>query len=122
MVYRFFLPLFCFLMVLLYGCAHNNKKNTEEGIYCDLKPIRVALLPTMDCLPYFVADKCGIYSTLGIDVRLDVFEAAMDADTAFANGHADILVTDIVKTIIKQEEKERFIKKDNYLFKNKEFF
>ena len=104
MVYRFFLPLFCFLMVLLYGCAHNNKKNTEEGIYCDLKPIRVALLPTMDCLPYFVADKCGIYSTLGIDVRLDVFEAAMDADTAFANGHVDILVTDIVKTIIMQSK------------------
>ena len=105
--------LFCVLMLVPCGCGHNNE-NTENTVDCDSTLIRVALLPTMDCLPYFVADKCGIYTTLGIDVKLDVFEAAMDADTAFANGHDDILVTDVVKYVIMQSNGDSVSVLHNY--------
>ena len=98
---KLLLHLLCVLMLVICGCGHDNKK-VEADVDSDSTLIRVALLPTMDCLPYFVADKCGIYTTLGIEVRLDVFEAAMDADTAFANGHDDVLVTDVVKYVVMQ--------------------
>lgn len=110
---RFLFPLLCLLMTLVFGCGHNNEESatTEE---CDSTLIRVALLPTMDCLPYLVAEECGIYTTLGLNVKLDVFEAAIDADTAFANGHADVLVTDVVKTIVMRSKGDSVCVLHNY--------
>ncbi len=66
----------------------------------DTTALRVAVLPTMDCLPLFVADECGMFRSEGLDVLLVVYDAAMDADTAFVNGYVDAVATDVVKSVM----------------------
>lgn len=76
------------------------KKTDAMPIDSDSVAIRLGVLPTMDCLPFYYADSTGIFDSLGIDVRLVTYDAAMDADTAFANGHIDAIATDMVKACL----------------------
>lgn len=64
--------------------------------------IKLGVLPTMECLPFYYADSIGLFDSLGVNVHLVTFDAAMDADTAFVNGKIDGLVTDLVKACIWQ--------------------
>lgn len=83
-----------FITTSFIACQKKQKVETE-GI--DSTALRVAVLPTMDCLPFYVAKECGIFDSLGVRVNLITFEAAMDADTAFCNHVVDGNVTDLVK-------------------------
>lgn len=65
----------------------------------DSTVLTIAVLPTLDCLPLYVADSLGLFDSLGVDIRLLTYEAAMDADTAFQRGWANGCVTDLVKAI-----------------------
>lgn len=58
---------------------------------------KVAVLPTLDCLPLFVAREAGIFDTLGVSVRLRMFRAQMDCDTAVIGGSVEGTVTDLVR-------------------------
>jgi NitT/TauT family transport system substrate-binding protein len=66
----------------------------------DSTALKIAVLPTMDCLPFYVAKECGLFDTIGVKVNLVTFQAAMDADTAFCNNMVDGNVTDLVKACI----------------------
>ncbi len=70
----------------------------------DSSTLRLAVLPTTDCLPFYVADRCGIFDSLGIDVQLVTFDAATDCDTALAGGSVDGTVSDVVKAIVMRSE------------------
>lgn len=83
----------------LSGC----KKTDAMPCDTDSVAIRLGVLPTMDCLPFYYADSTGIFDSLGIDVRLVTYDAAMDADTAFANGYIDAIATDLVKACLWEE-------------------
>ena len=65
----------------------------------DSTALRIAVLPTADCLPFYVAGACGLFDSAGVSVQLLTFGAAMDADTAFARGWADGIATDAVKAL-----------------------
>ena len=54
-------------------------------------------MPTMDCLPLFVAKAEHLFSDQGVDVRLKLFTAQMDCDTALAGGSVEGAVTDLVR-------------------------
>lgn len=58
--------------------------------------LRVALLPTLDCLPFLYADEAGIYDSLGLSVELRTFEAQADCDTALLGTWADVSASDLV--------------------------
>lgn len=58
----------------------------------------------MECLPFYYADSMGIFDSLGIDIHLVTFDAAMDADTAFKNQLIDGIVTDMVKACVWEGE------------------
>lgn len=58
---------------------------------------KVAVMPTLDCLPLFVAREAGIFDTLGVSVRLRMFRAQMDCDTAVIGGSVEGTVTDLVR-------------------------
>lgn len=75
------------------ACTHNGGTDGTDDT-TDSTIFRIAILPTDECLPFVVAQQHGMLDTLGFEVQLDTFMAAMDADTAFINGHADMLVTD----------------------------
>lgn len=84
------------LIGLFGSCGQTEKVKMDT----DSTALKLGVLPTMECLPFYYADSIGIFDSLGIDVKLVTFEAAMDADTAFVNGCIDGNVTDLVKECI----------------------
>ena len=97
---RKLIEIFMWLMVvgLCGSCNQTNGTVNEE----DSTAIKLGVLPTMECLPFYYADSIGLFDSLGVNVHLVTFDAAMDADTAFVNGKIDGLVTDLVKACIWQ--------------------
>lgn len=63
----------------------------------DSLALKVGVVPTIDCLPIFVAKELRMFDTLGVDVRLRMFNAQMDCDTALAGGSVEGSVTDLVR-------------------------
>lgn len=83
---------------LLLSCSTQSTRTATDAD--DSLALRLALLPTVDCLPFYYAEQEGIYDSLGLRLRLETFDAAMNADTAFRNKRADIIATDMVKACI----------------------
>lgn len=63
----------------------------------DSAAFKVAVMPTLDCLPLYVARWHGLFDSLNADVRLRRFTAQMDCDTALAGGSVEAGVTDVVR-------------------------
>lgn len=84
---------------LCVSCNQSNGKVEDT----DSTAIRLGILPTMECLPFYYADSVGLFQSQGVKVQLVTFEAAMDADTAFANGSIDGIASDLVKACIWKE-------------------
>ncbi len=63
----------------------------------DSAAFKVAVMPTIDCLPLYVARWHGLFDSLKADVRLHRFSAQMDCDTALAGGSVEAGVTDVVR-------------------------
>lgn len=63
----------------------------------DSAALKIAVMPTLDCLPLYVAADCGLFKALGADVRLKHYTAQMDCDTALMNGRVEGAVTDLVR-------------------------
>jgi len=93
----FTLP-FLLICLAIEGCKKNGEQNATDS--ADSTALRIALLPTVDCLPFYYAQATGIYDSLQLDVVLQTNASAIDADTAFLRGHVDGIVTDLVKANI----------------------
>ena len=62
----------------------------------DSAALKVAVLPTLDCLPVYLAKDHQLFDTV-VDIRLKRFTAQMDVDTALMNRRVEIGVTDLVR-------------------------
>ena len=99
---------FCFLFVafsLLVACGPSTeslqRQSREERtalLKADSAALKVATVPTMDCLPLFVAAEDSSFKQAGVDVRLRLCNAQMDCDTLIAGGHVEGMVSDLVRT------------------------
>lgn len=63
----------------------------------DSAALKIAVMPTLDCLPLFVARHHQLFEAAGADIRLKQFTAQMDCDTAIAGGSVEGCVTDLVR-------------------------
>lgn len=79
------------------GTVQTRKAQTAEERARERKALKVAVMPTLDCLPFYVARENRLFDTLGVDVRLRYFSAQMDVDTALASGSVAVAVTDLVR-------------------------
>lgn len=68
-----------------------------SGVSDDTLALRVAVMPTMDCLPVYVAYESGIFERESLSVVLVPFTAHMDCDTAIAGGSVHAMPTDLVR-------------------------
>ena len=78
------------LLGIVCGChsGQNDTATSQTGkTRQDSLALKVALMPTLDCLPFYYAQRCGLFKELGLDIRLQTFNAQMDCDTAFARRH-----------------------------------
>ncbi len=90
--------------VLLAACGQSyqetkrlTRQQRKEALRKDSAALKVAVLPTMDCLPLFVAQHHQLYDTIHGGVRLKYFNAQMDCDTAVERGRVEGFVTDLVR-------------------------
>jgi NitT/TauT family transport system substrate-binding protein len=64
----------------------------------DSAALKIAVMPTLDCLPLFVAKETDLFDKDVSDIRLKMFTAQMDCDTALAGGSVEGAVSDLVRT------------------------
>ncbi|MBR0181502.1 MAG: ABC transporter substrate-binding protein [Prevotella sp.] len=104
--------LFLTIICLLIGCgqSYEDTKRISRAQRIrlakeDSAALKIAVLPTLDCLPFYLAEDHNMFDTV-VDIRLKFFSAQMDVDTAIINRRVEIGVTDLVRA-------ERMIKQDS---------
>ena len=87
------------LTTLLFACngkGNAPQKQSERQTTND-STLRIAVMPTLDCLPLYVADATGLFGEEHINVRLMKYTAQMDCDTAILRGRVQGVFTDLVR-------------------------
>ena len=75
---------------------HQAQKLAEREAY--QKAYKIAVMPTMDCLPAYLLKDSLLYDTAKVDIRLCRFNAQMDCDTAMIGGSVQAAFSDLVRT------------------------
>ncbi len=96
------------LLVTACGKSYEETKreaaeNRREAMRKDSAALKVAVLPTLDCLPLYVAEYYQLFDTINGGVRLKRFTAQMDCDTAMERSRVEGTVTDLVRAIHMQQ-------------------
>ena len=96
--------LLALLALLLLSCGQSysekqrlSKEQRDQQRREDSLSLKVAVLPTLDCLPLYVAADRHIFDTLGVDVHLKGFNAQIDCDEAFRKGMLEGMVSDLIR-------------------------
>ena len=104
----------CLLVVACGQSYEETKRMTrqqrKEAARKDSAALKIAVMPTLDCLPMYVAQYHELYDTIHGGVRLKYFTAQMDCDTALERGRVEGMVTDLVRAtrIARRGTKMRF--------------
>ena len=88
---------------LISGCGQSYEETKRitraqrlKMLKEDSAALKVAVLPTLDCLPIYLAKDHQLFDTV-VDIRLKKFTAQMDIDTALTNNRVQLGVTDLVR-------------------------
>ena len=89
------------LMCVACGSSYKEKQRiTAEQRQAqareDSASLKIAVVPTMDCLPLFIGVEDSLFSKAGINVHLRMRPARLDCDTLIARGHVEGFVTDLI--------------------------
>ena len=63
----------------------------------DSAALKIAVMPTLDCLPLYVAREYKWFCDGKTDIRLKYFDSQIDCDTAILNGRVEGAVSDLVR-------------------------
>ena len=91
------------IVVWLFGACANEVKDISladaayEAWVNDSSLIKMAVMPTLDCLPLYVAAEHGMFERHGASVSLYPYDAQMDCDTALKDGWVNAMATDLVR-------------------------
>ena len=106
---------------LVVGCSESyeetkriTKAQRLKAMREDSAALKVAVLPTLDCLPIYLAKDHQMFDT-AVDIRLKLFTAQMDIDTALANHRVEVGVSDLVRIerLKKQGDSLRYLTSTN---------
>ena len=91
------------IICLVVGCGQSyeetkriSRLQRQKAMREDSAALKVAVLPTLDCLPIYLAEDHQLFDT-AVDIRLKLFTAQMDIDTALANHRVEVAVSDLVR-------------------------
>ena len=69
-----YVHLFILLVAILWSCRHGEGERQslpeaplQADTVWDSTALRVVVMPTLDCLPMYVAEECGLFDSLGVD-------------------------------------------------------
>ena len=106
---------------LVAGCSESYEETKRltraqrlQAMREDSAALKVAVLPTLDCLPIYLAKEHQLFDTT-VDIRLKQFTAQMDIDTALANRRVELGVSDLVRIerLKKQGDSLRYLTATN---------
>ncbi|MBO5186366.1 MAG: ABC transporter substrate-binding protein [Prevotella sp.] len=93
-----------FSLLLVVACGQSyeeqqrlSREDQKRLAREDSSALKIAVMPTLDCLPMYVARHYGLYERLGADIRLKHFVAQMDCDKALGKRKVEGMITDIVR-------------------------
>lgn len=91
-------------ILLIAGCGQSYEETKRLTKAQRLKlwredsvAFKIAVMPTLDCLPVFIAKDHQMFDTV-VDIRLKKFTAQMDCDTALMRGRVEGAISDLVRT------------------------
>lgn len=91
------------LLALLIGCGQSyeetkrlRQEQQKRELREDSAALKVAVMPTLDCLPLYLAKEREMFDT-AVDIRLKQFTAQMDCDTALLRSRVEMAITDLVR-------------------------
>ncbi len=79
------------------ACGDDEHAARQRALALDSAAWHVAVLPTLDCMPLYVAAERGFFDEAGVPVRLEVYQAQMDVDTALLRNRVVGAVTDLAR-------------------------
>ena len=109
------------IICLVVGCGQSYEETKRitraqrmKAMREDSAALKVAVLPTLDCLPIFLAEDHEMFDT-AVDIRLKQFTAQMDIDTALAKRRVEVGVSDLVRVerMKKQGDSLRYLTSTN---------
>lgn len=92
----------CFLLTT--SCHNETGPSAKELARRDSAALHVALMPVADCLPFYLAERTGIYEQLGLELRIHTYLAQLDIDTALAKGHVEAGYSDLARAVMLQQD------------------
>ena len=92
------------VLLLMVACGQSyeetkriSRQQRLEAMRQDSAAFKIAVMPTLDCLPLYVAQHYQLFDTIQGGVRLKFYHAQMDCDTAIERGRVEGVVTDLVR-------------------------
>ena len=94
----------CLLLLIACGQSYEetkrqNRQQRREAMRKDSAALKIAVMPTLDCLPLYVAEYYQLFDTINGGVRLKYFKAQIDCDTAIERQRVEGSVTDLVRAL-----------------------
>ena len=93
------------VLVLLVSCGYSQEEkerlSREERHRLQIEDslaLKICVLPTLDCLPMFVAKERRWFADSGEDIRLKPYNAQMDCDVALEKRLVEGSVSDLIRT------------------------
>ena len=93
-------------ILLLAACGQSyeeskrlSREQRREAWRKDSAALKIAVMPTLDCLPLYVAQQYELFDTVNGGVRLKFYHAQIDCDTAIQRGRVEGFVTDLVRAM-----------------------
>lgn len=94
----------CLIILMAVACGQSyeetkrlSRLERQRQMREDSAALKIAVMPTLDCLPMLVARQYNLYDSLGADIRLKFYSAHIDCDTALLNDRVEGTVTDLVR-------------------------
>lgn len=91
-------------VLLLAACGQSyeetkriSREQRREAARKDSAALKIAVMPTLDCLPLFVAKREQLLDTIFGGVKLKMYQAQMDCDTALERKRVEGMITDLVR-------------------------
>ena len=84
---------------MLASCSQRQEATQfdADSTGIDTTKLCVAVMPAMNCLPVYYAERTGLADSLGLEMEILRYKAQMDIDTAITGGYADIAFTDLIR-------------------------
>lgn len=85
------------LLLLFSACGQTRPSSPTRNAPDDSTSLRVAVLPTLGCLPLLYAVESGLADSLGLPLRYELCHTQWDADTALLGGSVDAAYLDAAR-------------------------